>query len=67
MKNKATTPQEHLYRVGLHETICFTLTCPAFWWFIEKEILIVGCYGYYYDDEKDWSMIDSFRAEDFLK
>jgi len=64
MKNK--TPQQRLYKAGLHETICFALTSKSFWWFIEKEVLIVGCYDYLYADEKEWTMIDSFRAEDFL-
>lgn len=60
------TLQQRLYKVGLHETICFVLTGKSFWWFIEKEILIIGCYGYLYDNEEQWTMIDSFRAEDFL-
>lgn len=66
------TPQELLYKAGLHETICFSLTCKAYWWFIENEVLIMACYGYLYDNEEEdqrvmeWTMIDSFRAEDFL-
>jgi len=67
MKNKTTTMQECLYKAGLHETICFSLTCKAYWWFIENEVLIMACYGYLYDGDEDWTMIDSFRAEGFLK
>ena len=72
MTNK-TTLQERLYKAGLHETICFALTCKTHWWFIENEVLIMACYGYLYDNEEEdqqgmeWTMIDSFRAEDFLR
>jgi len=65
MTNKTTT-QERLYKAGLHETICFALTCKTHWWFIENEVLIMACYGYYNDEESEWQMINSFKAEGFL-